>query len=166
VTFESHIIGVSGAVIRESLLATVESVEETGLERRADESESLVLGVDVDELLGNRAEERESDRSIVDESTRLARRRELATKDEVVVVVEVIVGKGLLQREFRNVESSFDNTFALRVEKDARVGPLAQNESQSTQKDGLTGTCLASDDRKAAVERDVGSGNERIVLDM
>ena len=106
------------------------------------------------------------DRSVVDKSTTFARGRNLTAEDEVIVVVDIGLSKKRLEGEGRDVKLSLDDTLAVLVGQDCRVGTLAEEESQSTQEDGLAGSRLARDSHKSRPEDDIGLTDESIIFNM
>ena len=87
----------------------------------------------------------------------------------IVGGVDIVVGKQRpdgIEGLTVEIESGLDDAFAGRVEQDARVGPLAQQQRERPQEDGFAGTRLASDGDKTAVELDVRQAYQGIVFDM
>ena len=143
-----------------------EGVEEGESEGAVGEGEGLVLGVDVQQLGTKDTHERQLNRSIINESTRLAGRRDLTTENEPVVVVDVGFVEERLKRKGRDVELRFNNALTLLVGQNGGVGPLAYQQSQCTEKDRLAGASLACNGNKAGAKRDVGLADKGVIFDM
>ena len=142
-----------------------------GVEKRESESavgdgEGLVLGVDVENMRSQLPQERQLDRSVVDESTAFCRRQNLATDDKPVVEVDISLGKEVFELKAGNVEMGLDHTLLLLVGQNRSIGTLAQEQAQGSQHDGLAGTGLAGDGDKPVLELNVGAVDKRVVFNM
>lgn len=111
-----------GAVVINDRLVG-QGVKQREAESAVGDGEGLVLGVDVENMRSQLPQERQLDRSIVDESTAFCGRQNLATDDKPVVEIDIGLGKEVLKLEAGNVEMSLDHALfclSARTEASAR----------------------------------------------
>ena len=123
-----------------------------------------MLRVDVDEQFAQFLHLRQRGGRIVNESTALARSIELATQDALVFVLQFVGFEERLHAIGRNIKMSFDDTLRSPLADGLHVGTLAQQQADSPQDNGLSGTSLARYDRKATIKADVQLFYQRIIL--
>ena len=168
------------AIARESLgegcpiLAVVgDDIDDVQLEVVLLEKQVLMLRVDIDELFAQLAHQLLRNGHVVDEGARLARAGQFATDDGVVgVEVEVVLLEERRKVVAAEVEMSLYRTLhrpsvvALRPLDQFTVGPVAQQEANGPEDNGLARSRLARDDGEARVEVDVQLVNQREILDI
>ena len=128
------------------------------------EGEGLVLGVNVDDTWSQSFEERKLYRGVVGESKTLGRRKDFPTENKEIVIVDIGLLEKRLQTETRDVETGLDDTLTLLVGQHGSIGPLSQQQAESTQHDTLSGTRLACDGNKAIPKMDIRLTDESVVF--
>ena len=119
--------------------------------------------MDVDQLAPNLLEGLEGDGGVVDEGPAFLLGAQLATQDALAVEIQVMAVKKAFQVVSVQLKLRFHHAFHLLVEQHARVGAVAQHESQGSQQDGLACAGLAGNHAEAFSEVDRQFPDEGIV---
>ena len=151
----------------ELLIVLSDDVHHVELEVFLLQQQVLVLRMDVYELFAQLSHPGEGHRSIVDEGTAFACRRQLSSDDGVVaIVVDVVVIEERLHSVSRKVEMGFYHAAVSACLDGLGVGSVTQEQTDGAEDDALSGSGFSSDDGEARIECDIQLVDECEVLDI
>ncbi len=140
-----------------------QGVDHAQLERHLVHVERVELLVHVDQRLCQGAQHLQVDGRVVDEGARFAGRQQLAPDDARFFVIEIVGFEKLLQAVLADVEGGLDDALAVGIVQGLEVGPLAHDEAQGAQQDGLAGPRLARDNGQPFRKRNFQLLNEGVI---
>ena len=139
-------------------------VEHGELEILFAQQEILMLGVNVGQQMGQRAQVGHGDRCVVDKTTALASGCQFASDDAfAILAVQFVLGTKGLQLGSCLAESPFDGALCGTWQDAFRVGTLPCEQSDGTQQDALSRSCFAGDDGETVVPIDIQFLNKYVV---
>ena len=127
----------------------------------------LMLRMDIHELLSQFSHTGERHRGVIDEGTALAGCSQLSSDDCIIgIIVDVVIIEEFLHTISGEIEVSLYHASVSSSLDRLAVGTVTQKQSDGTEDDTLSCSCLTRDDGEARIERDVQLVDEREVLDI
>ena len=160
------IVAVGLGILLLDRLVGAECVEHAELEAFAIEQQVLVLRMYVDEAFAQLLQDGKRHGAVVDEGAALACSCNLAAHDALGIILDVVLLKQVMKVVARDVKGAFDDTFRSSGAYGCSLGTLTREQTDGTEKDGLTGTRLTGDDREPLGKIKVERLYERVVLYM
>ena len=157
--------GILRGVLHQQFPVRGHGVQRRGPELLRRKDQVLVLRVDVQQACAQFAQLRQLHGHVVDEGAALARRGDHARQGRFGGVVEVVFVEKTLQAAPREVEGPLHRAVARRVLHGRTVVLGPEQQAQSSEQDGFSGSGLTRDDVQVRVQLHFELVDERVVFD-
>ena len=153
-------------IILQQVIVVRQEVEHIKLETFLVQQQILMLRVHVYQAFTQLFHLRQGYRTVIDKCPALSRSGKLASEDALIIILQLLFLEEGLYMISRNVEMRLDDALRRSLADRLYVGPLTQQQADSPQNDGLSGSRLAGNDRKTLFKTNVKLLYQRIILNI